>query len=95
MQIPFFVEKVRQRMEDGSLVELAESQTLHQNRQILTNMHNKEDISKIHTILSSKHLLYMVSSYNIINIQFNSIFKMSLITYLNYRMNQRTQVQLK
>ena len=62
MQIPFFIEKVKERRTDGSLVYLEESQTLHQNRQILSNMQNEEDISKIHMILASKHLLYMVSS---------------------------------
>ena len=61
MHIPFFIEKVKERRPDGSMVYLEESQALHQNRQILTNMHNQEDISKIHMILASKHLLYMVS----------------------------------
>ena len=61
MHIPFLIEKVKERRPDGSLVYLREIETLHQNRQILTNMYNVEDISKIHMILASKHLLYMVS----------------------------------
>lgn len=59
MHIPFLIEKIKERLPDGSMVYLKDVETLHQNWQILTNMHNVEDISKIHTILASKHLLYM------------------------------------